>query len=284
MPIAFTLSYDGQDADRGRIEFYDVAQALVGFQRSLALTTHMVINGEVITQAPSLKNAEIFVFPPEDGSWKIVATILGGLFIASQAPQNSALGHLMTSAYDYIISESLGFHVDFNKTLGQQRRSRLDLKPQPPSKFDAVIEKCDVSIRNMHRPIVYSHSAESASITCHADDGRVTPLTAILTRTTYEYISFTREAEAPITFVGRVSSYNMNTFKGRIFSEQEWRPIPFELTDFARSRDAIELITTSLAVNARSRNAADGNITCTAFRNTSRSGQLKSYRIIKVEL
>jgi len=73
--ISFTLSFEGRDTDRHEIDFYDVAQALIGFQRSLAITTHLVLNGEVITQAPSLKNARVFATPPEEGSWKILATI-----------------------------------------------------------------------------------------------------------------------------------------------------------------------------------------------------------------
>lgn len=288
MAIEFTLSYDGQEATRNRIEFYDVAQALVGFQRSLAITTHMILNGEVITQAPSLKGAQILAFPAEDGSWKIRASIVGGVFLAAaQAPQNSFLGHLMTSAYDYIISEALGFHIDFNKTLGQQyqdmQKLHIDLKPQPQSKFDSVIEKCDVAIKNMHRPIVISHTAESAHITCQADYGPARPLGVVLNSTTYEYISYTRAAESPITFVGRVSSYNMNTFKGRIFTEDEWRPIPFELAESARAGDTISLVAASLYENITSNSESAGNIVCTAFRYTSRSGQLKSYLIVKVE-
>ena len=55
----FTLSYEGEAADLSLIDFYDVAEALVGFERSLAITTHYVLNGSVITQAPSLKGAQI---------------------------------------------------------------------------------------------------------------------------------------------------------------------------------------------------------------------------------
>jgi hypothetical protein len=173
MPVRFSLSYEGGLADEGLIDFYDVASALVGFNRSLALTTHVLINGTVITQAPSLKGAQIVALPAEDGSWKWVVLVLGGVFAASQAPQNSLLGHLLTSAYDYVVSETLGFHIDFNKTLGQQyeelRRSRLDLKPQPQSKFDAVIDKCQYSIRDMHRPIVWPQTAKSGSIASRID-------------------------------------------------------------------------------------------------------------------
>jgi hypothetical protein len=72
----FTLKYSGALADDSRLDFYDVSQALIGFQRSLALTTHLVLTGEIITQAPSLDKAQIFLDTPEPGSWKITAIIV----------------------------------------------------------------------------------------------------------------------------------------------------------------------------------------------------------------
>ncbi|GEM_PF-3603819 len=62
MALEITLSFDGASADDNVLDLYDGAQALVGFQRSLAITTHLIVNGEVITQAPSLKNAQILSY------------------------------------------------------------------------------------------------------------------------------------------------------------------------------------------------------------------------------
>lgn len=49
------LKFEGNLSDNHVLDFYDAARAMMGFQRSLALTTHLVVNGEIITQAPSLK-------------------------------------------------------------------------------------------------------------------------------------------------------------------------------------------------------------------------------------
>ena len=40
-----SLKFDGNNFDN-TIDFYDVGRALVGFQRSLALTTHLVVTCE----------------------------------------------------------------------------------------------------------------------------------------------------------------------------------------------------------------------------------------------
>jgi len=47
----FTLSYEGSSADDHQLDFYDAAQGLISFQRTLALTIHLVVNNEIIIQA-----------------------------------------------------------------------------------------------------------------------------------------------------------------------------------------------------------------------------------------
>jgi hypothetical protein len=117
--IKLTLSYNGEDSDNHQIDLYDVAQALEGFQRSIALTTHLILNGEIITQAPSLKGARVLATPSEEGSWKITATVMAGIYALGTAPKDTPIGHIIHSAYDYVVSESLGVHVNYEKTLGQ---------------------------------------------------------------------------------------------------------------------------------------------------------------------
>jgi hypothetical protein len=180
-PITFTLSYEKGLADEHQLEFYDAARALIGFQRSLALTTHLVLTGEVITQAPSLQGAHIFVLPPEPGSWKITAGIAVAIFTLGTAPRDTPVGYLLSSAYDYVVSETLGFHVDYNKTLGQSydelRGTQSELPSLPQSKLDSVAEKCEAAIKDMHRPIVWSETATHAQIltNVHGKERRLPP-------------------------------------------------------------------------------------------------------------
>ena len=121
----FMLSYGGSEADHHEIDFYDVAEALMGFQRSLAITTHLILNGKVITQAPALKSAIIRVSPPRAGSWEIVASLslaAGAVYKLGTTPKDTVLGHLVYSAYDYVVKSLLGVHVDIDKSLGVKVR------------------------------------------------------------------------------------------------------------------------------------------------------------------
>ncbi len=285
--LEVTLRFSGRDADKNTINFYDVSQALIGFERSLALTTHLVLNNEIITQAPALKGAQIFAYPPEEGSWELTAAIAlltaGGLYKLGTAPKDTPIGHVIRSAYDYVISNSLGFHVDFDKTLGQQMKEAKAADPSieilPESRFESLAEKCDTAIREMHRPIYKSATAEEAQLMARAAS-HLAKLGPAFTLETYEYVSYTERSSATVELTGRVSSYNINTFKGRIYVDLYGRPIPFELAENIRTPDIIALITGSLDANAQQRN--NGNIEIVAFENHSRSGRLKGLFIVDV--
>lgn len=284
--IRFRLSYGGNDSDKHLIDLYDVSQALIGFQRSLALTTHLVINGEIITQAPALKGAKIFATPARAGSWEIIATVLAGVYAIGTAPKDTPIGHIVHSLYDYVISQSLGVHVDYEKTVGKlveeyRKNTNKDLKIEQ-HKADSLIEKCTTAITEIHRPIYKTKTAKKAKIIAEL------PFQAIqvgpdLDLETFAYIYEEFTEEEPSVIKGRISSYNSNTYKGRIYVADEGRPIAFELDNKCRDSAAVSSITASLSVNAVKDYSNQWSLVyCLAFRNTSRSGHLKSYKILKV--
>jgi len=286
--IKFTLSYQGNDTENHEIDLYDVSQALVGFQRSLALTTHLVLNNQIITQAPSLKGAKILAQPAEEGSWKITAIIISGMYMGLTAPVNTPLGHLIHSAYDYVISESLGFHVDYDKSLGQlyeeYKSENIEVPVIKQHQMDSLIEKCHTAVTELHRPIFKNKTASTASIFSTINhDNR--PLQASLNMSTFDHIRETFKSDQLVSLTGSVSSYNSNTYKGRIYVPEEGRPVAFELSERIRNEKSIEKVVESLSSNAlRKYKHGSSIIKFTALRNESRSGYLKGYEILSFEL
>lgn len=285
--VKFCLSYGGNESDNQQIDLYDVSQAMIGFQRSIALTTHLVINGEIITQAPALKGARILADQAKEGSWQIVATLLvGGISAILLAPKNTLLGHLVHSVYDYVLFESLGIHADYEKSIGQiveeyKRQSGKDLSIEQ-HKVDSLIEKCTTAITDIHRPISKSETATIAKIITKFPSEKI-QVGPELTLETLDYICEEFTGNEPVVIEGRISSYNSNTYKGRIYVATEGRPIPFELEEFCRTNSVIGLVTASLSASAVKDYENEGStIYCRVFRNTSRSGHLKSYKIIEV--
>lgn len=285
--LSLTISYSGGLADENRVDLYDIAQAMVGFQRSIALTTHLVLNSEIITQAPFLKGATIHALPPMDGSWKMnTIIVLTGLYSFGTLPNNSPLGHLIFSLYDYVVAESLGVRVDLNKSLGaiyeEAQKKKLELPEIKQHQADSLIEKCSTAIHEIHRPIYKTGTAKRADVS-GTIGARSLPLQAAFTLETWEYIHETRTSDAPQQFIGRVSSYNSNTFKGRIYVQEFGHPVSFELSKEARNERVVELVTTSLQTNALGRyDAPEGTVFFLAFLKTSRTGRLKGLLIIQL--
>ncbi len=287
--IRLSLSYRGGRSESNELDLYDAAQDLIGFQRSMALTTHLVLNGEIITQAPNLRGAIITSKAPVAGSWEVSAIIaISGAVIykLGTAPKDTPIGHIVRSAYDYVIAELCGFHVDYNKTLGQQynelKKSKSNTTPVlERSKFDSLIEKCESAVEFMHRPMVKSLTAGSAAIV-DTSDYDLGLFDFHLDRETFQNIRFEITSTGTDPWQGSVSSFNMNTFKGRVFISDEQRPIPFEISSETRDRRSLRKIAESLSLNIQYPDNYNSHISFDAFARRSRSGRLKNLVITNI--
>ena len=258
----------------------------MGSQRSLAITTHLVLNGEIITQAPALKGAKIWASTPKAGSWElpvVIGMVGTAVWKVGTAPKDSVVGHLVRSAYDFVVSSVIGVHVDFEKTIGQQLDDMRSEGMNPPrlrtSQFDSAAEKCEVPIRDMHRPIVFSETASRARILGPTPSGLIArPLTVA----TYENIVHGAPAKRLTQIAGRVSSYNLNTFKGRIYLEGAGRPVAFEIDPDARTPTVIRAITRSLAFNARRAPTAQSEVRLVVRPRETRTGRLSQLTVHNV--
>ncbi len=283
--IEFTFSFDGNDAENHRLDLYDAARALEGFHRTLALTTHLIMNNEVITQAPSLKNATIHSLPPEKGSWEITVIICTAMYSLATAPKDTPLGHIIYSAYDYIVSESLGVSVDYNKTLGKlYKESKIEKLPEiKQHQLDSVIEKCSNSIKEMHRPIYQTNTATEASISAKVND-KTKILSTSLNYDTYTHIKTEHINSKEVLVHGHISSYNINTFTGRIYTTEVNRAVPFELSYYLKNdKKTIKLIVNSLRESAL-KTKERKTLKCLVQKIESVKGKLKKYIIISISI
>ncbi len=274
--IEFELTFEGGLADDGLLEFYDAARALAGFQRSLALTTHLIVNGEIITQAPAASGFQIFVPPLADGSWKVRAKIaLGATIALGSVGRDSPVGQAVTSLYDAVLSNTMGFNVDYDKTLQQLYYETHNGRMITHEKIDSLCEKIESSVADMHRPIVISESATRAQVSkCWGDQRDIGP---VLSPLTYEYVRQTTTEDDDIFVVGYVSSYNINTFKGRIYSLDERRPVPFQLDETARTKSNVGVLTRSQHINGQSPFSSEALVKLTCRRMVSPTNKVKRY-------
>lgn len=289
----FTLKFQGALAGANNtIQLYDFAQALVGFERTIALTTHLLLNGEVRTQSPSTKGFHLVAVPFEQGSFasKTLLYVGGGALsvvtAAGVAAPDTAFGWLARSAIEYVIEETLGFEPNFDEGLGdqiesyrQQQQGAEISRDLTQGRFDSLIEKVEPGLKAIHRPIVKSASAETAQIE-YSVAGSPGILDGYFSQQTFDYVDRTITSEDFSDFEGNISSYNTNTFKGRIFVPDEKRTIPFELSDTIQTLATVNLITNSLRSNGQRRAGRmlsnEPDIAFEALRNESVNGRLKS--------
>lgn len=279
--VDMRLKFNGELAETGEIDFYDVAQALEGFQRSLALTTHLIVNGEIITQAPSLKKAKIIVAPPAHGSWEVIATIIGGIGYLGTRPKDTPVGHLIHSAYDYVLKNAFGIKLDYEKSLGEvlEKQSQTIGRNLNQGRLDDLTEKCETAIKNMHRPIVRSKTAKVAQVERLQRDSTSGPRTN-LSEQTFEALDFERRSTTSKVYEGLVSSYNINTKKGRFYILDLSRTVPFILSESLSGR------TVSMQIAQNMERLAEGDLASSikfgALENQSRSGRMKSLFVVSI--
>ena len=286
--IQFSLSFEGNETDGHQIDLYDASQALVGFQRTLALTTSLVLNGELITQAPSLKNATILASPPQEGSWKLVAAIVTGGYFLLTAPKDTLLGNLVYSAYDFVIKENLGFHPTLDESLlvqyEQFHQNKKDISPLNIAKLQSLSEKCQNSVRDIHRPI-YAKGTASSAIIQYIHNESFKQVGPRLNRNTYENLIGLRQKTELECFIGRISSYDVNTQKGRIFLPELLRTIPFELDRDCLSIPQREKIIDSLKSyqQLKDKQSDAGFIKFNGYRITSFQNDIKKIFVVGMD-
>lgn len=226
-----------------------------------------------------MKGARIIVATPRSGSWEVVATIVGGVWAVGTASKDNTLGHILYSIYDYAVRQTLGFPVDYSKSLFTKYSEHLEEKKITPAKLDSLTEKVEASIADVHRPIVASKTADHADLFTTERGGPRIRLGVEFNQSSYDYIKRNIVDIDETDNEGVVSSYNINSYSGRLFDFKESGTIAFELEDAARARKNISKITHSLHSNAIERGSRDGAIVLTGRQIKSANGRLKGLRV-----
>ncbi|SFO83741.1 hypothetical protein SAMN04488047_10175 [Tranquillimonas alkanivorans] len=283
------LKYSGDQADQHLISLYDLSQALYGFERSLALTTHLVLNDEVITQATALRGAEILCFAPRAGSVSIVAAIgllATGAYKLTTLKADNPLGHLIHSAYDFAVHKVTGQPLDYDKSMRQlyeegRYEKALGLKLPRESQFDSLAEKIEPPLTKMHRPIVRSQTAGAAEI-FFSSELSAKPRVINFNRDTYAKMKYRTRLDQIHPVEAKVAVFNPNTQNGRIFVSEHERTIPFYLTPAGRSTEAYRLIGESYSKNLNNREDDNAFLVFDVLEVKSKLGRTTKYQVVKV--
>jgi hypothetical protein len=288
-PLSIKLRYSGELAENHQIDLYDFAQALVGLERSLALTTHLVLNDEVITQATALRGARVICEAPKPGSLTILAGIGmagAGLYKLGTLRKDNPLGHLVYSAYDFLVHKVTGQDLDYDKSLRKlfeesHQNEKLGLRLPRESKFDSLAEKIEPPLTRLHRPIVNSGTAEKAEI-IFPGKSKKSKRSVVLNHDSFARMKYRARGDDISVIRAKIAVFNPNTFNGRLFVPELDRTIPFFLTHAARSPAAFLLIGRSYSRNLNDRGDDAAELKFDVLTTRSKLGRVVKFSVIRV--
>ncbi len=242
-------------ADENRLDLYDASVALNGIARSLAITTHALLSGEVKTQGQSARGARLYMLPSRKGSFVIETAIWIGAAVSSG---------LFYDFLKYSFDETVG------KSDEEQELSRSLLKRIEPT-MGELPASLESALQDVHRPIKQDH--KMSLIIARPRGEILTEFNA----STAEYLEpHVVSVEEPI--IGNVTRYNTNSRWGKFFDRGQGRTVSFHLGPHVMEYER-SLITWSLHETNLLR---EGTLHLSATAVITPTEKIKRYNVVKV--
>ena len=214
------MRYEGGDADENRLDLYDGTASIQGVAQAMQIATHAFVNGKLITKAPALKGAKLYLKPSKPGSFLVDI----GVFITANPEITLASGGIF-AAY------TANPFYDFLKMIFGKANGSIDIDPETPSVlkaldrqepfFDEVAEVMEGSLQRAHRPI--GEGVDQILI------DRPRSGLVILDENTKDWVNTRDVTPIDNNLTGNVTRYNAITRNGRIYVDQLNRIVPFRL-------------------------------------------------------
>lgn len=211
------LRYEGGEADKHLLEFYDGSTSFQGFAQALQIVTHAYLNGEVVSRATALKGATFYMRPLQQGS-----IILELVTVIEEYPAHVTLAApVFYDFIKYVFSKAVGYT---NVEAETPYVSKLSTDDEPF--FDDLAEIIEGSLQRGHRPI--EENIEKIIL--------ARPRSDIITfnQNTAEWVNTRSPDEVATNTTGHVTRFNSITGNGRIYIPSLGKIIPFrQSTDFS---------------------------------------------------
>lgn len=248
---------------------YDAAQALYGIARSLSITTHYVLNGRVIKQAPSLLHAQVMVAPPRAGSFEFIVPIVDLL-----TSKEVIAGTISTVGGGLIVELT---KLLYRRATGQPEKTSSDeimrLQREKHGDIDALSEAVEQDVLRLHRPF----NGPITHLNIYGGENYI----GNFNHKTYDYAKTKTLSDEPEEFIGNVASFNANTLNGGLWLKDEERVVAFSKDRSVHFKeDERALLAWSLNEYAHSRH---GLLRLTGFSLKSKQEQLKRIFVTAVK-
>jgi len=225
--MSLLISFQGLDADDGRIEAFAGIESAAGISRSLALIAHYAATGVVRHRFPFSEDIQFYLEGTEEGSfnWRLALAASGGL----------AMGLTTNAVYD------LGKLV-LTRAIGEEAAPTTqeveNINKHKSGDIDALVEAIEPALKKGH----YGIGGTALKIVIKEEQSRTIIVT--FDEDSKQYLSESIDAGSDVQDVS-VSALNVNDRTGRAFFLDLKRTVPFRIDKHA-DPDTISVLSAAL--------------------------------------
>ena len=263
--IPFSARYvELEGAASSRFDAYDVTRSLMAYSRILAISTSLFVNGSVIKQAPYLKNAKIFIRPSRQGSFEGIFEVAIPILVDA----TKAVTQIGFTEYTkYLFSRAIGKKYDSQNSVARKIIS------EQGGAIEAVVQNLGPRFQDIHRPIASADGASQCIVVIGSGNS------IILNPQSKEFVETTIMDSTETTYVGSVSSFNVNESSGGVFIHDEGRVVSFRSKSGKFSPAQNTVLADSLSAYAK-RGRKDVRVR--GFAERANDNRLKTIKITSV--
>lgn len=266
--ISYKLKFEGRDADNHLLEAHPTGQSLEGFSWALALALNYGITGRLRYSRDLSKSAKVFISPPRQGSVlydlnilvqqnPFLSLIVGGYVVNTVTPYiNGLIG--------YLFNQAVGLGSEFSE---EAKKYLLKLDGE---ELNAITRRIEPPLSRAH----YAVGRTADEILLRRDATNIIKLDM----TTKDNLKAEPTGEYD-TLDTNVTSFNVLTGNGRLFSPETETTLPFSLRDNSRHGTTTTLIQ-SMEQYALGRKGA---VRIVGERTETKGGRLTKYFVSAAE-
>ncbi|BDE73145.1 hypothetical protein HQS1_42690 [Delftia lacustris] len=230
METTIQIQFEGNQADDGRINLYDAAEALKGLATSINIITQAFSNDDHIqTKVPIQKEFKTFFSAAKKGCFDIFIDVK----FEQKTIQKHGASVVKDKYWDYLTEAFAASTGNSENNTSHYLRKFLD---ENPGLFDEMAIAIDSHVLNIHRPIC-NGSAKSAKLIRPYSGEKLE-----LNKKTHIYLS-TLTKERKITHLtGNVTRHSNISGFGRAYIKEYNRIIPYYIVDHKKKGKAVDTL------------------------------------------
>lgn len=267
LSVTLNLVFDPEEANDEdeaafQVDLYDGAKTIFGLGRALQIAAHFLVNQEVIFQAPSARGVRLYLVPARRGSFdQLIQLVIEHKEIILVTAATTLTTEVVRDFLGYVIRKSCGLVAHASTYVVRE------ISKQMQADLEALEEAMLGPLVDAHRAIEKGSARTRLKLggdQIEFDDR------------TYANVRDRILSPHKKTLAASVSSYNINSFKGRLYNPELGRTIPFKMRKRSLPEDLTPL---SWSLDERNKKL-DGLIDVDVLEELSPQRTVRSYILL----